>query len=180
MGLLKLAVPVFSKEGQAAGHVRGTASALSGLEHAVKDSMTAKWGSSSSSSSSEDASKSLKVHLDKVTDLEGADTVGTSDVYVTLEVEQDKFIDKSFGENKSKIVDDLSPKYDENFEWLLPELEDKVLKIKVMDDDFGADDEMGEAEIELDDLSLSATAKEVKETVDRNSGAIIYLDISWG
>jgi len=163
-------------------HVRGGAAALAGARQAVRGAAAAGWGSSSSDDGPS-ISKALKVHLDKVTNLFGRDVVGTSDVYVTLEVEKDQFgFNKSFGKKTSKKVDSLSPEYDETFEWLLSDLDDMLLIVKVMDSDVGFDDKMGKVELKLDKLGLSATEKSVVEVVDkRRSGedAKVYLDITY-
>jgi len=167
--LLQLAVPAISKEEQTTeNHFPGTASALSGLKKAVYANV---------------GSNILQVHLDRITNLGGEDVGSKSEVYAILEVEQDNWtVDHSFGEQTSKVVEDLNPVFNEDFEWLLPDLENMVLKVGVWDWDTGFDDKMGDAEIKLDDLRLSATPKEVQATVDHHvfgGDAVAYFTIAW-
>ena len=126
-------------------------------------------------------SRSNKLH--PVTNLLGEDVGSTSEVYVTLEVEQDNWtFDESFGVQTSKVVEDLNPVFDQDFDWLLPSLENMVLKVDVWDWDTGFDDSMGDAEIKLDDLQLTATPQQVQATVDHHmfsDDAVAYFNISY-
>jgi len=167
--LFQLAVPTLAKEEEITGHhFRGSASALSGLKKAIYANV---------------GSNVLKVHLDRITNLKGEDIGSTSEVYVILEVEQDNWgPDVSYGEQTSQVVEDLNPVFNEDFEWLLPNLQNMVLKVDVWDWDTGFDDDMGDAEIKLDDLTLSATPRGVQATVDHHmtsQNAVAYFTISY-
>merc|ERR1711957_17013 len=81
-------------------------------------------------------------------------------------------IDDTYGILTSQAVTDLNPVFGEDFVWALPNDEDRnleniVLKVKVWDWDIFYDD-MGAAEIKLDDLELSGTPTAVNATVDSN------------
>ena len=56
------------------------------------------------------------------------------------------------------------------------------LKVKVMDDDIGSDEKLGECKIELEKLGLSAEPMELKRKVDNNffsPDAFIFLKLSY-
>lgn len=56
------------------------------------------------------------------------------------------------------------------------------LTVKVMDDDIGQDEKLGECEIKLEDLDLSPEPKEIKKKIDNNlfsADAYIFLKISY-
>ena len=92
----------------------------------------------------------LTVHLDRATNLKDEDTIGKSDPYFVFECEKDNFgpFDKTYGMQKSSVKQgDLNPVYDETFHFTVPNLDNAVLKIKVMDDDLLKDDKMGKAKI---------------------------------
>ena len=118
-----------------------------------------------------------------VTNLDGEDVGSTSEVYVILEVEQDNWtIDKTFCEFTSQVVEDLNPVFNEDYECLLPNLKNMVLKVGVWAWDTGFDDEMGDAEIKLDDLHPTATPKQVQVIVDHHmwgDNAVAYFNITW-
>ena len=118
-----------------------------------------------------------------VTNLSGEDSLSTSEVYVLLEVERETWpMNEGYGEETSKVVEDLNPVFDEDFEWSVPTLEDAVLQVKIWDLDTGFDDEMGKATIQLGDLQLDATPTEVMATVDRHadgSDAVAYFTMSY-
>lgn len=127
----------------------------------------------------------LTVHLWKVDNLCDDDFIGKSDPYVKLELEQDNMIfDKDYGDKQSsKKKNDLNPVYNEDFHFSdIPSLDNMVLKVKIMDDDIGRDEELGSCKIKLEDLGLSSTPKHVEKVVDRKlfrSNATIYLKLSY-
>lgn len=56
------------------------------------------------------------------------------------------------------------------------------LTVKVMDDDIGQDEKLGECKIKLEDLDLSQEPKEIKKKIDNNlfsADAYIFLKISY-
>jgi len=71
--------------------------------------------------------------------------------------------------------------YGEDFHFNIPTLNNMELKVKVMDDDIGSDEKLGETKIELEKLGLSSTPMEVKRKVDNNffsPDAYIFLKLS--
>jgi len=130
----------------------------------------------------------LTVHLDKIENLKDADRLGKSDPYVMLHLEEDKrFMDKTLEKKKSKTIkDSLSPVFNETFtfENVPKDMDKLVLHIRVMDDDFGKDDKMGEVTIVLSNLTLSAQPKKLQEVVDTRGmvfkkTATMFLSISY-
>jgi len=130
----------------------------------------------------------LTVHLDKIENLKDVDRLGKSDPYVMLHLEEDKrFMDKTLEKKKSKTIkDSLSPVFNETFtfENVPKDMDKLVLHIRVMDDDFGKDDKMGEVTIVLSNLTLSAQPKKLQEVVDTRGmvfkkTATMFLSISY-
>ena len=102
------------------------------------------------------------------TNLEGEDTIGTSDVYVAVKVYKSNWgKDETIGEDKTEIVESLNPLWNEDFEFLIPSTDDMRLKLTVWDEDTGRpDDKMGETTINLDDYNLSSKPTTVEKVVD--------------
>jgi Ca2+-dependent lipid-binding protein len=126
----------------------------------------------------------LNIYLDKVTDLVDSDGLGKSDPYVTFYLEKDKLLfDKGFGkQTSSKKRNTLNPVYGETFAFSqVDSMKNMVLYIKILDDDTGLDDRLGKATVQLEDLNLSETPKEVEVTAEgkRKSKAKIYLKLSF-
>jgi Ca2+-dependent lipid-binding protein len=97
--------------------------------------------------------------------------MGSSDPYVKFELEQDNFLfDKNYGRKEStKKQNDCSPEYNETFVWqdMPPRLKNMVLTIRVLDEDYGRDDPIGFATVDLDRLGLSSEPKSVELVVDK-------------
>jgi Ca2+-dependent lipid-binding protein len=127
----------------------------------------------------------LMVYLDKVTNLVDKDTLGKSDPYVKLELEQDNWVmDKDFGtKTSSKKKDDLNPEWGETFCFEeLPGLNNLVLKVTIKDDDPLFDDKLGGCKINLEELGLTSEPTGVDRVVDANlicKDARIFLQISY-
>jgi Ca2+-dependent lipid-binding protein len=129
----------------------------------------------------------LTVYLDKITSLRDGDGVGKSDPYVKFHLEQDNILfDKNFGKQTStKKKNDLNPEFGETFTFDdVPSVDNLVLHVKIMDDDWGKDDKIGACKINLEKAGLSADPKEFEDTIDKNGGwfsknAKIYLKISF-
>lgn len=131
----------------------------------------------------------LTVVLEKITNLRDEDTLGKSDPYVKFELEQDNLVfDKGYGkQTSSKKKNDLNPEYNETFTFEdVPTMNNMVLHIKVMDDDFGLDDSLGSCKINLEKLKPSAEPTGVSHVVDDKKGggwfskkAKIFLQISY-
>jgi Ca2+-dependent lipid-binding protein len=131
----------------------------------------------------------LTVYLDKITNLRDGDTIGKSDPYVKFELEKDNWLmDKTLGKfTSTKKKNDLNPEYGETFTFEdVPTMENMVLHIKVMDDDFGLDDSIGNSEIKLEKLDLSEEPTDVAQVIDNKKGegwfskkAKIYLAITY-
>lgn len=126
----------------------------------------------------------LKVYLEKVTNLADDDHIGDSDPYVKFELEQDNMVfDKDFGDQKSsKKKDEPNPVYGEEFEFVIPDLNNMVLSCKVMDDDIVGDDKIGKCKFNLEDMDLTETPTAVEKTVDDNwfsKDAQIFLKLSY-
>mmetsp|Transcript_5525 Transcript_5525/g.12055 ORF Transcript_5525/g.12055 Transcript_5525/m.12055 type:complete len:219 (+) Transcript_5525:73-729(+) len=132
-------------------------SIVSGLREAIPVPVAAPAGS-----------KKLTVKVVKATDLRGEDRVGTSDVFVKLELYKDEYgpINTPLGEGKTSVIKSLAPVWNEDFLFLVPSTDDVVLKLKVLDEDLGFDDKMGECKIKLDDYRLSSTPTEVTKVID--------------
>ena len=117
--------------------------------------------------------------------MEGQNAFVTSDSYVKLKVYQDNWtVDKTIGEDETRVIKSLNPEWDETFEFLLPSnnpTTNMVLKLKVMDKDIASNDKMGKCEIKLDDLNLSTTPIQVVKTVDTrllHTNPKIYVSLS--
>mmetsp|Transcript_77946 Transcript_77946/g.108309 ORF Transcript_77946/g.108309 Transcript_77946/m.108309 type:complete len:137 (+) Transcript_77946:138-548(+) len=131
----------------------------------------------------------LKVLLKKITNLRDEDTLGKSDPYVKFELEKDNWLfDKTLDKFQStKKKNDCNPEYDETFTFEeVPTTENMLLHIKVMDDDFGFDDNLGGCTIHLEKLDLSEEPTEVDAVIDNKEGggwfskkAKIYLEIAY-
>lgn len=128
----------------------------------------------------------LTIHLDRATNLKDEDHIGKSDPYFIFECEKDNFgpFDKTYGMQKSSVKQgDLNPIYDETFYFTVPDLDNAVLKIKVMDDDvLTKDDKMGKARIKLEKLGLSENPVHIKEKVyNRIFGkdGYVHLNLSY-
>jgi len=93
------------------------------------------------------------------------------------------FFDKDFGEMKSsKKKNEQNPEYGEEFHFNIPTLENMELKVKVMDDDIGPDEELGKCKIKLEELGLSEDPVELEKKVDNHffsPDACIFLKISY-
>uniref|UniRef100_A0A7R9ZI30 Phospholipase D n=1 Tax=Pseudictyota dubia TaxID=2749911 RepID=A0A7R9ZI30_9STRA len=127
----------------------------------------------------------LTVHLVRITNLADEGFRDTADPYVKFELEQDNtFFDKDFGDQvSSKKKDENNPTYNEFFTFDIPTLENMELKIKVMDDDPGMDDKLGECKIKLEKLDLDPLPREVRRKIDDNlfsPDAYIILKLSYG
>ena len=101
-----------------------------------------------------------------------------------FELEQDNaFFDKDFGEMKSsKKKDEQNPVYGEDFNFNIPTLNNMELKVKVMDDDVGFDEELGSCKIKLEKLDLGPEPIDVKRKVDNNifsPDAYVFLKLSY-
>ena len=131
----------------------------------------------------------LTVYLDKITDLRDSDGVGKSDPYVMLNLKEDRrMLDKSYGKKKSKTIKDtVNPVFSETFTFndVPSDMENLVLDIKVMDDDFGRDDKIGSTELVLKNFGFSAEPRDVECIVDDKGGrmfkktAKMHLKISY-
>ena len=155
----------------------------------------------------------LTVVLEKITHLRDEDGIGKSDPYVKFHLEKDNwFFDKSLGKysetvirkshtadltprfrttvgkyTSSKKKNDLNPVYGETFEFPnIDSLENMVLHVKVMDDDFGIDDSLGGCDIKLEKMGLTEEPVDVEKVIDNKKGegwfsrkAKIYLKISY-
>lgn len=115
----------------------------------------------------------LTVKLIKVLNLRDADGVGSSDPYVKFDLEQDNFLfDKDFGKQQSsKKADTLDPEYNETFTFKdVPSLKNMVLNVRILDDDIGFDDQIGNCQIDLEDENLSSQPVEIEAIVDKKNG----------
>jgi Ca2+-dependent lipid-binding protein len=131
----------------------------------------------------------VTVYLDKITNLRNADTFSKSDPYVVFNLEQDNYLlDKNYGKKiSSKKEDDLNPEYGETFEFTdVPTLKNLVLRIRVMDDDIGFDDELGSCVINLEKLKKDGDPMTVEKVIEDKNGvgffdkkAKIYLKIKY-
>ena len=115
----------------------------------------------------------LTVKLIKVTNLRDVDGIGKSDPYVKLQLKQDNWVlDRNYGrQESSKKSNDLSPEYGETFKFKdVPSLKNMVLKVRIMDDDFGFDDEIGSCNIRFNWFGLSEEPRTKTVVVDRKRG----------
>ena len=71
---------------------------------------------------------------------------------------------------KSIKSNDLNPIYGETFVFNnIPDLQNMILKVRVMDQDFGSrDDKVGWCNIKLDELGLSSHFMNIDRVIDRN------------
>merc|ERR1711935_792462 len=128
----------------------------------------------------------LTVYLDKCTHLADTDWFVKTDPYVRFELKQDNWVrDHDFGyQVSSKKANDLNPIYGETFTWHnLTELNNMVLKVRVMDEDIGSrDDKVGRCTIKLDQLGLSPHLMDVDKVIDRNiitKNGMIHLKMAY-
>lgn len=129
----------------------------------------------------------LTVFLDRATNLADTDIIGKTDPYVKFELKQDNWVkDHDYGyQVSSKKRNDLNPIYGETFTWnnLPSDLENMVLKVRVMDEDFGSrDDKVGHCSIKLDQLGLSRNFIDVDRVIDRNiltANGMIHLKMKY-
>ena len=93
--------------------------------------------------------------------------------------------DKDFGYQKSSIKQgDLNPVWNEDFVFSnVPDLDNMVLTLKVMDSDIGSkDDKCGKCKIKLEHEGISSQPKRFVKTIDRNlirANGTITVDISY-
>ena len=128
----------------------------------------------------------LTVYLDRASNLADTDWIGKTDPYVRFELKQDNWVkDHDYGyQVSSKKKNDLNPVYGETFTWSnISNLENMVLKVRVMDEDFGSrDDKVGYCKIKLDQLGLSPHFINVDRVIDRNlltANGMIHLKIAF-
>lgn len=129
------------------------------------------------------------VLLDRIEHLRDEDTLGKSDPYVKFSLEQDNyFLDKDFGtQQSSKKTNDLSPEYNETFEFDgVKSMNNMKLHVQVMDDDIGIDDKIGSCELNLEGMGLNEEPLEISSIIDHKKGggwfskkAKIYLHVSF-
>lgn len=129
----------------------------------------------------------LTVYLVKIINLTNEGRGDEADPYVKFELEQDNALfqsDIDYGEmTSSKKTNIRNPVYHEEFKFEIPTLENMELKIKVMDDDTGRDDKLGECLINLEKLDLGPIRTEVRRKIDDNifsPDAYIFLKLSYG
>jgi len=101
-----------------------------------------------------------------------------------FELEQDNaFFDKDFGEmSSSKKKNEQNPVYGEDFHFNIPTINNMELKVKVMDDDIGRDEKLGECKINLEKLDLGPEPTAIKRKVDNNwfsKDAYVFLNLSY-
>ena len=91
--------------------------------------------------------------------------------------------DKDYGEQKSTVKkDELNPVYGETFHFNIPTLDNMVLTVKIKDDDFGKDEELGKCKIKLEDMGLSASPTHVQKKVDNKifrKDAYVFLSLTY-
>jgi Ca2+-dependent lipid-binding protein len=128
----------------------------------------------------------LTVHLEKVTNLADKDVVGKTDPYVRFDLKQDNLIgDHDYGFQRSSVKkNETNPVYDETFIFNnVPTLNNMVLKVRIMDDDFGSrDDKVGQCKIKLEDLGLTSSPMAIERVVDRNvftKNGMVHLKLSY-
>ena len=128
----------------------------------------------------------LKVYLDRATNLADTDWIGKTDPYVILDLKQDNWVkDRDYGyQVSSKKANDLNDVYgDTLLGHNLPNLENMVLKVRVMDEDIGSrDDKVGNCTIKLDQLGLGSNWKTVDRVIDRNiftANGMIHLRMAY-
>jgi len=99
----------------------------------------------------------LKLTLLRIENLKNEDGIGgASDPYVKFAVDVDGwFSDETVATAQStKKSGDQNPEYNEEFSFNLQELNNRLLKITVMDDDWTSDEKLGEATVNLGDAGL--------------------------
>ncbi|CAB9513106.1 Synaptotagmin-9 [Seminavis robusta] len=128
----------------------------------------------------------LTVFLDKATNLADTDFIGKTDPYVIFDLKQDNWLqNRDYGYQRSSTKsNDLHPVYGETFIWKnIEDIENLVLKVRIMDADFGSrDDKVGNCTIQLDKLGLSSRPMNVDRVVDRNiftANGMIHLRVSY-
>merc|ERR1712224_674897 len=115
------------------------------------------------------------------------DFIGKTDPYVRFELKQDNWVrDHDYGYQISSCKkNDLNPVYGETFTWnnLPTDLTNMVLKVRIMDEDFGSrDDKVGYCKIKLDELGLGRNWVQVDRVIDRNiftANGMIHLRMSY-
>merc|ERR1711939_283480 len=127
----------------------------------------------------------LTVMLKNISNLADEDHIGKSDPYVKFEIEKDGFFsDETVATaQSSKKKDEPNPEYNEEFQFTIECLDNRVLKLKVMDDDIGSDEKLGSGEIKLDDCGLNpGEPLDYELKVDDNwfsADAICYLTLTY-
>ncbi len=113
--------------------------------------------------------------------MENEDSFGTSDSYVRIGVYKDGWIsDDLLGEQKTKVVVSLNPAWNQEFEFPITSTHDILVKLDVLDEDPLSDDEMGDAEIKLNDYQLSSTYTPIVKTVNHrllHTSSKIYVSL---
>jgi len=71
-----------------------------------------------------------------------------------------------------KKKDEQNPEYNEEFNFTLETLENRVLKVKVMDDDIGSDEKLGSAEIKLDEQDLQPGEMKEIEAIPKKAAQL--------
>mmetsp|Transcript_21616 Transcript_21616/g.60099 ORF Transcript_21616/g.60099 Transcript_21616/m.60099 type:complete len:133 (+) Transcript_21616:160-558(+) len=127
----------------------------------------------------------LKVRLVKATNLADKDYFGKSDPYVRLDLKQDNYLlDVDYGYQRSSIKkNNLNPVWNEDYSFNIPTLKNMVLKLRVMDSDFGTrDDQCGWCKIRLDKEGITSSPKNIEKIVDRKlirANGKIFVSISY-
>jgi Ca2+-dependent lipid-binding protein len=127
----------------------------------------------------------LTIFLEKATNIADKDLIGKTDPYVRFELEQDNLIgDHDYGFQRSSVKkDDTNPEYNETFIFNnIKTLNNLVLKVRILDDDFAGDDKVGYCKIKLEDLGLTSSPMAIERVVDRNlltKNGMVYLKLSY-
>jgi Ca2+-dependent lipid-binding protein len=128
----------------------------------------------------------LTVHLEKATNVADKDLFGESDPYVRFDLKQDNWgRDHDYGFQRSSVKkNERNPVYNETFVFNnVPTLNNMVLKVRVLDDDFGSrDDKVGHCNIKLEDLGLTSSPMAIERVFDRNvlaKNGMVYLKLSY-
>jgi len=127
----------------------------------------------------------LKLTLLRIENLKNEDGIGgTSDPYVKFSVDIDGwFSDETVAFAQStKKSGEQNPEYNEEFTFTIQETNNRLLKIEVMDDDWGSDEKLGGATINLGDEGLEpGEDKEMEICVDDGwfSDAKLYCILNW-
>jgi Ca2+-dependent lipid-binding protein len=132
----------------------------------------------------------VTVYLDKISNLQDADSIGKSDPYVVFRLEQDNYLmNKGYGKKiSSKKKNDLNPEYGETFDFpKVPTLKNLVLHVRVLDANFGFNDVLGSCNIKLEDLKEDGEPMEIKKVIEHKktggwfskNKAKIYLKVKY-